>query len=80
MSKWWPAEFFPKIVWRPGQGKYPELGLGRRRGIVTPIELHRSALLRIKGATGYAPPNLPAAFRQQVIDLTDVPETLAYTP
>ena len=25
--KWWPAEFFPKMVWHPGQGKAPELGL-----------------------------------------------------
>jgi uncharacterized protein (DUF2235 family) len=79
-GKWWPAEFFPKMVWRPGRGKRPELGLGRHRIIDPPIELHRSALLRIKGPTGYAPPNLSPAFRQQVINLVDVPETLTYTP
>jgi len=78
--KWWPAEFFPKMVWRPGQGKRPELGLGRHRRIETPIELHRATLLRIKGNTNYAPPNLSAAFRQQVLDLADVPETMTYTP
>jgi uncharacterized protein (DUF2235 family) len=78
--KWWPAEFFPKVVWRPGRGKRPELGLGRHRRIETPIALHRSALLRIKGPTRYAPPNLSAAFREQVMGLNDVPETLTYTP
>jgi uncharacterized protein (DUF2235 family) len=78
--KWWPAEFFPKMVWQPGRGKRPELGLGRHRRIETPIELHRSTLLRIKGNRNYAPPNLSAAFRQQVIDLADVPETMTYTP
>jgi len=61
-------------------GKRPELGLGRHRRIETPIELHRSTLLRIKGPTSYAPPNLRAAFLQQVIDLAHVPETLTYTP
>ncbi len=78
--KWWPAEFFPKLVWRPGRGRRPELGLGRHRRIETPIELHRSTLLRIKGPKAYAPPNLSAAFRQQVMDLPEVPETLLYTP
>ena len=78
--KWWPAEFFPKMVWQPGRGKRPELGLGRHRRIETPIELHSSTLLRIKGAKGYAPPNLSAAFRQQVMDLSAIPQTLTYTP
>ena len=33
----------------------PELGLGRHRRIETPIELHRSTLLRIKGPTRLRP-------------------------
>ena len=78
--KWWPAEFFPKMVSRQGRGKRPELGLGRHRRIETPIELHRSTLLRLQGPTGYAPPNLSDVFRQQVTSLTTVPETLTYTP
>jgi uncharacterized protein (DUF2235 family) len=78
--KWWPAEFFPKMVWRPGRGKRPELGLWHHRMIDRPIELHRSALLRIRGAKGYAPTNLSASFRQQVMALSDVPETMTYSP
>jgi uncharacterized protein (DUF2235 family) len=60
---WWLAEFFPKMVWQKSGGRRPELGLGRHRRIDTVIELHRSTLLRIKGATGYAPPNLAPEFR-----------------
>jgi uncharacterized protein (DUF2235 family) len=78
--KWWPAEVFPKMVWRPGRGKRPELGLGRHRAIDRPVELHHSALRRIRGATGYAPPNLSEGFRQKVMNLSTIPETLTYTP
>jgi hypothetical protein len=78
--KWWPAEVFPRMVWRPGRGRRPELGLARHRRIDRPVELHHSALRRIRGATGYAPPNLSAAFRQTVMNLSTVPESLTYTP
>jgi hypothetical protein len=77
--KWWPAEFFPKLVWRKGRGKQPELELGRHRRIESPIELDRSTLLRIKGPTGYAPPNLSKSFLERVRDLTEVPLTMRYT-
>jgi uncharacterized protein (DUF2235 family) len=78
--KWWPAEIFPKMVWRAGRGKRPELGLGRHRTIDRPVHLHHSALRRIRGATGYAPPNLSEGFRHKVMNLSMVPETLTYTP
>ena len=61
-------------------GKAPELGLGRHRRIETPDHASLLDPAADQGNTDYAPPNLSAAFRQQVIDLCDVPETLTYTP
>jgi hypothetical protein len=78
--KWWPAELFPKVVWRKGPGRRPELGLGRHRRFDSPIDLHHSTLRRIVGATGYAPPNLRASFLDEVRGLKDIPPTMRYTP
>jgi uncharacterized protein (DUF2235 family) len=79
--KWWPAEFFPKCVWRPGTGqRSPDVGLGRSRFVRPGDILHKSTLLRIREAPGYVPPNLSESFRQRVKDLPDVPDSLAYEP
>jgi uncharacterized protein (DUF2235 family) len=78
--RWWLAEFFPKMVWHKRRGRRPELGLGRHRRIEEPIELDHSTLLRIQGPTNYAPPNISAAFLEQVKGLTEVPPTMTYTP
>jgi hypothetical protein len=74
---WWLAEVFPKLRWRPGVGRRPALGLGRRRFVQDGAILHRSALRRIR-ETSYVPSNLSPAFIKRVRGLTDVPDGLAY--
>ena len=76
---WWPAEFFPKLTWRPESShRWPRLNLGRRRSIEDHALIHRSTLLRIRD-TAYAPPNLSTAFLDKVRGLTEVPEALLYS-
>jgi uncharacterized protein (DUF2235 family) len=78
---WWPAEFFPKIVWRPDtKSRGPSIGRGRHRFIKPGDVMHKSTLLRIREKADYAPPNLSEAFRQRVKALTEVPDSLAYEP
>lgn len=43
------------------------------------MAVHKSVLLRIRDkALGYAPPNLNSDFRQRVLALEELPETLTY--
>jgi uncharacterized protein (DUF2235 family) len=76
---WWPAEFFPKLVWHADtNSRRPEIGLGHHRVISVGQMIHKSAILRIR-ETDYAPPNLSSEFRQKVRHLAVVPEALEYT-
>jgi len=76
--RWWPAEFFPKLQWRPELAKrVPQIGLGRHRFIKDNVLIHKSTLLRIQEIR-YAPPNFSAAFLEKVRRLSDVPEVLPY--
>ncbi len=78
---WWPAEFFPKMVWRPNlQKRVPDIGRGRHRFIRPGDVMHKSTLLRIRETATYAPPNLSERFRERVKGLEVVPEWLAYEP
>ena len=75
---WWPAEFFPKLQWRPGSARrVPQIGLGRHRYIKDQALLHKSTLLRIR-ETSYAPPNFSQGFLEKIRRLQDVPETLPF--
>jgi uncharacterized protein (DUF2235 family) len=76
---WWLAEFFPKLHRPAGwRFKVPEIGLGRHRFITDGQSLDRSALLRIREKTDYAPPNLSQKFRDRVRQLAEVPDKLEY--
>jgi uncharacterized protein (DUF2235 family) len=78
---WWPAEFFPKIVWRPDiKRRVPDIGRGRHRFIRPGDIMHKSTLLRLRETADYAPPNLSEGFRQRVKALDAVPDSLAYEP
>ena len=73
-------------------GVFPEDGLAAgtreapRTGAGAPPEdrdAHRASPVdppADQGRKDYAPPNLSAVFRQQVMDLVNVPDTLTYTP
>jgi uncharacterized protein (DUF2235 family) len=75
---WWPAEFFPKLVWRPGASiRLPYMNLGRRRVINDGALIHKATLSRIRDMS-YNPPNLSAEFLGRVRSLSDVPENLPY--
>jgi hypothetical protein len=77
---WWPAEFFPKLRWRPALGRrLPALNLGRPRFVHAGALIDRSALLRVREAA-YAPPNFAPSFLEQVRGLADVPDALSYEP
>ena len=75
---WWPAEFFPKLQWRPDSGRrVPAIGLARYRYVKDHALIHKSTLLRIR-ETPYAPTNLSARFLETVRALPVVPEALAF--
>lgn len=75
---WWPAEFFPKLQWRPGSSRrMPQIGLGRHRYVKDGAVIHKATLLRIRD-TNYAPPNFTAGFLEKVRRLPAVPETLPF--
>jgi len=79
--RWWPAEFFPKMVWRPDTKKRrPDIGRGRYRFIRHGDIMHKSTLLRIRETADYAPPNLSETFRQRIKGLGTVPDSLPYEP
>ncbi len=79
--RWWPAEFFPKVVWRPDRkARLPDIGRGRCRFVRSGAVMHKSTLLRIRETADYAPPNLSERFRQRVKSLGDVPDSLPYEP
>jgi hypothetical protein len=76
--QWWPAEFFPKMVWDPvTKTTRPDIGRGRYRTIRDGDVLHKTTLLQIREIE-YAPPNLTESFRQRVKGLDVVPDSLAY--
>lgn len=78
--RWWPAEFSPKMVWRPDLKKrLPDIGRSRHRFIRPGDVMHKSTLLRIRETT-YSPPNLSEAFRERVKALDSVPDSLPYEP
>jgi uncharacterized protein (DUF2235 family) len=75
---WWPAEFFPKLRWRPGSSwRLPQMGLGRHRFIPDQALMDESTLLRIR-ETDYAPPNLSPKFLEQVRGLPTVAGALPF--
>ena len=75
---WWPAEFFPKLRWRPGSSwRVPQMGLGRHRFIHEQALMHRSTLLRIR-EIDYAPPNFSQKFLDKVRGLAVVPDALPF--
>jgi hypothetical protein len=72
---WWPAEFFPKMQWRPvSSRREPQIGLGWHRDVSDDALIHRSTSLRIRD-TNYAPPNCP---RGEVHALSVVPKALPF--
>jgi uncharacterized protein (DUF2235 family) len=76
---WWPAELFPKLVWRPGRSfRLPHMNLGRHRVINDGALIHNSTLLRIRDMN-YNPPNLSGEFLDKVRSLSAVPENLPYS-
>jgi uncharacterized protein (DUF2235 family) len=76
---WWPAEFFPKLVWRgEDRSRRPALSLGRRRSIEEGALIHRCALLRLRGNADYRPANLSNRFIESVRSLADVPDFMDY--
>ena len=76
--KWWPAEIFPKLRWRPGSTlRLPQIGLGRHRHVPNGALMHKSTLLRIR-ENNYAPPNFSEGFLEKVRRLPDVPEMLPF--
>jgi hypothetical protein len=77
---WWPAEFFPKLVWRADlRRRVPQIGLGRHRHIKDGALMHKSTLLRIRdNDLCYAPPNFSESFIKKVRELQELPETLPY--
>ncbi len=75
---WWPAEFFPKLQWRPDSlHRWPAIGMGRHRHVNDNSLIHKSTLLRIRDAK-YAPPNLSERFLERVRALSVVPESLPF--
>ncbi|HKA21141.1 MAG TPA: DUF2235 domain-containing protein [Blastocatellia bacterium] len=75
---WWPAEFFPKLQWRPDtRRRFPALGLGRHRRVNDNSMMHKSTLLRIRDMS-YSPPNLSQKFVEKVRTLQAVPESLPF--
>jgi uncharacterized protein (DUF2235 family) len=77
-AAWWPAEFFPKLAWRPGaRFRIPQFNLGRHRIVPEGALIQKATLLRIRD-TGYAPPNLSAEFLKRVRSLRKVPDVLQY--
>jgi uncharacterized protein (DUF2235 family) len=75
---WWPAEFFPKLQWRPkSRDRFPAIGMGRHRRVDDNALIHKSTLLRIREAQ-YAPPNLSERFLETVRALAVVPESLPF--
>jgi uncharacterized protein (DUF2235 family) len=78
---WYIAEYFPKRVWNSKlQERQWKVGNCGYRTIPSGALIHRSALLRIRDATlKYAPPNMAKDFLQQVRNLPEVPDTLAYS-
>jgi uncharacterized protein (DUF2235 family) len=77
---WWPAEFFPKLVWRADlRRRVPQIGLGRHRHIKDGALMHKSILLRIRdNDLCYAPSNFSESFIKKVRELEELPETLPY--
>ncbi len=81
---WWIAEFFPKLVARPGTfRRWPRVGLGRRRFIRRGARFHESVLLRLRECA-YSPPNIPPEILNSVHgSLTEscgvLPEALGQT-
>jgi uncharacterized protein (DUF2235 family) len=61
---WWPAEFFPKMVYHPDtKRRYPEMGFGRHRTIPLDALPHKSTLARLRDArAAYYPPNIPVSW------------------
>jgi uncharacterized protein (DUF2235 family) len=75
---WWPAEFLPKLVWRPGASRRRlSMNLGRHRVINDGALIHKSTLSRIRDMS-YSPPNLSGEFLGRVRALPDVPDSLPY--
>jgi uncharacterized protein (DUF2235 family) len=77
---WWPAEFFPKMVWNSKLKKNQlRMGLGRHRLIDPGALIHRSVLLRIR-ETRYSPPNFGPTFLKKIRELVEVPEVMPFEP
>ena len=77
---WWPAEFFPKLQWRPNlRRRLPDIGRGRNRVVKPGAVLHRSTVLRIR-ESDYAPPNLSKEFIAKLRQLDVVPDAVEYQP
>jgi uncharacterized protein (DUF2235 family) len=78
---WWPAEFFPKMVWRSKLScQVPSVGLGRHRTVHDGALIDKSTLMRIRKeeTPEYSPPNLSQAFLKMVRGLSEVPDALPY--
>ena len=79
---WWPAEFFPKLAFRPTPGRsLPRLNLGRRRYVPSGALIGKEILQRIRsGQPNHAPQNLSADFQRRVAALSSVPHFVPYVP
>ena len=66
---WWIAEYFPKLVYFPKlKRRLPAFGCGRHRRIPDLAEPHMSTLRRLRGPSGYSPPNIPDRWRSLPAD------------
>lgn len=76
---WWLGELVPKLIYHPkSDGRWPEIGLGRRRQIQHGALIDVSVLDRIRETT-YHPPNLSDRFVADIQSLTTLPPAEAYT-
>jgi uncharacterized protein (DUF2235 family) len=78
---WYPAEFFPKLVWKPGRSRrWPGIGFFGSRFIKEGDYIHQSTLQRLRGVEGYKPRNMSAEFIAKVRALppNQIPQWMPY--